>query len=263
MQLPVFIPAVTGLLLSLLVNYLSDVLPSTRKLSAPVCLQCGQAFSPADYLLLRSCRQCGQRRSIRTWLAMIVVTGASFYVWHTTPAGFDYALAMVVIAYFALIAVVDIEHRLILHPTSIFGALLGLGIGWLHHGLSATLIGGLAGFLIMLSIYYLGVWFARYRARRMEQAGQEADDEEALGFGDVNLAGVLGLLSGWRHIGIILLQGILLAGIFGIFMVMFMLAAQKYKENALMVFMPYGPFLILSAFLTIFVPNWIHVIVPK
>lgn len=263
MYLFIFIPTAAGLFLSVLVNYLSDVLPVTRKFSASVCLHCGHTFSPVDYLLLRSCRQCGQRRSLRNWLTLIVVTSASFYIWNTTPVRVDYAVSMSVIAYFALIAVIDIEHRLILHPTSIFGALLGLGVGWLKHGPYATLLGGLIGFLIMLSIYYLGVWFARYRARRMEQAGQEADDEEALGFGDVNLAGVLGLLTGWRHIGIVLLQGILLAGIFGIFMVLFMLIARKYKENALMVFMPYGPFLILSAFLTIFVPNWISIIARK
>ena len=194
---------------------------------------------------------------------MILVTGASVYIWAKAPVKFDYALYVIVLAYFALITVIDVEHRLILHPTSIFGAFLGLGIGWLKHGFYSTLIGGIAGFLIMLSIYYLGVLFARYRARRMQQAGQETDDEEALGFGDVNLAGVLGLLIGWSRIWVVLLQGIVFAGIFGVFMVFFMLIARKYKENALMVFIPYGPFLILSAFLMIFVPSWISVIVPK
>jgi leader peptidase (prepilin peptidase)/N-methyltransferase len=186
----------------------------------------------------------------------------SIYVWQRTGT-FDYALYMIVLAYFALIVDVDVEHRLILHPTSIFGAVLGFGIGWLKHGLIPTLIGGAGGFLIMLAVYSLGVVFARYRARRMEQAGQAADDEEALGFGDVNLAGVLGLLIGWPRIWVSLLQGILLAGVFVILMLAFMLIARKYKENAFMLFIPYGPFLVLSALLTMFVPNWIYYIVPK
>jgi leader peptidase (prepilin peptidase)/N-methyltransferase len=203
--------------------------------------------------------QCGHRRSIRNWLTLLVLVAASVYIWITKPAPADYALGMVVATYFALIAVIDIEHRLILHPTSIFGAVLGLLVGWRANHIIPTLLGGLIGFLLMLAIYYLGVWFAKYRARRMEQAGQAADDEEALGFGDVNLAGVLGLMVGWLNIGTVLLQGILLAGIFSVFMVLFMFIARKYKENALMIFIPYGPFLIASAFLNIFVPNWIPV----
>src|SRR5688572_30980241 len=41
---------------------------------------------------------------------------------------------------------------------------------------------------------------ARYRARRMQAAGQADDEEEALGGGDVYLAGVLGLMLGWPFI---------------------------------------------------------------
>jgi leader peptidase (prepilin peptidase)/N-methyltransferase len=191
---------------------------------------------------------------------MIVVTGVSVYLWARTPVRFDYALSMIVVAYFALIVVVDAEHHLILHPTSIFGALLGFGIGWLKHGLKSTLLGGLGGFLIILAVYYLGVLVTRYRARRMEQNGLQPDDEVAFGFGDVNLAGVLGLLIGWPRIWVSLLQGIFFAGVYVVFMVVFMVVAGKYKENALMLFIPYGPFLVLSAFLTMFVPSWIRAV---
>jgi leader peptidase (prepilin peptidase)/N-methyltransferase len=259
----ILIPLITGFFLSVLVNYLSDVLPVTRRFSSPACFKCGQVHDLTDYLLFRSCRQCGQRRSIRTWLSIAVLIGLSLYIWRTTPAGIGYPLSIFVIAYLALVFVIDMEHRLILHPTSIFGAFLGFGAGWLSHGPIRTLIGGVAGFLMMLSLYYLGVLFARYRARRMEQAGQQPDDEEALGFGDVTLAGVLGLLLGWPFIWFGLLQGILIAGIFGALMVAVMLIVRKYKENVLMVFIPYGPFLILSAFFILFIPNWIATIVPK
>jgi hypothetical protein len=42
-----------------------------------------------------------------------------------------------------------------------------------------------------------------------------------------------------------------------------MLAFRRYRANAFMVFMPYGPFLILSASLIIFFPHWLATIVPK
>ncbi len=259
----IFTPLLAGLALALLVNYLADTLPYTRRLSAPVCSQCNAPFSPADYLQMRRCRSCGKPRSARSWLTFALVVAIGIYVWRLTPRPFDYALYMIVLAYFALVVVIDIEHRLILHVTSLFGAALGLGIGWLKHGLPVTLIGGLAGFLIMFALYYLGVLFARYRARKMQAAGMEADDEEALGFGDVMLASALGLLIGWSRIWIVLLQGILFAGVFGVFLMLFLLISRKYKENALMVFIPYGPFLILSAFLTIYVPNWMRWIAQK
>lgn len=264
MTLSIFIPLAAGLLLGLLVNYLADVLPHTRRLSAPVCLHCGGPFRLSDYLLLRRCRECGKRRSARNGLVLLAVVAVAIYVQQRfAPTPLDYTLYLLVLGYFALVTVTDIEHRLILHSTSVFGALLGLGIGWLKRGIVPTLIGGLAGFLFMFALYYLGVLFARYRARKMQAAGQEADDEEALGFGDVTLSTALGLLIGWNRIWIVLLQGILFAGIFGVFLILALMVVRRYKENALMVFMPYGPFLILSAFLTIYVPDWMRLIVQK
>ena len=59
------------------------------------------------------------------------------------------------------------------------------------------------------------------------------------------------------------LLGILLAGAFGILLVLRMVVARRYQQEALMVFMPYGPFLILSAFFIVFLPNWLVVVVPK
>lgn len=260
----IIIPFLTGLALSLLINYLADVLPLTRRFSKPACLSCGQTYPLADYILFKACRGCNHRRSIRSWLTFIVITMISLYLWTDPPARIDgYWVSMLVVAYFGLIFVIDVEHRLILHPTSIFGAILGLGVGWLNHGLYRTLLGGFIGFLFMFTLYYLGVLFSRWRARRMAQAGLQADDEEALGFGDVALAGVLGLMMSSRFIWFGLLFGILFAGIFAVFMVVFMLVVRRYKENVLMIFMPYGPFLILSAFSLMFLPNLIAVIVPK
>lgn len=261
MNISIVIPVLVGLASGMLVNYLSDVLPLTRKFSPPACLQCGGIFRATDYLSLRPCPQCGQRRSRRNWLTLLILVGANLYAWFFPPERLEYAFSALTLAYFALIAVIDIEHRLILRPTSAFGAVLGFSLGWRQHGLIQALLGGLIGYTIMYAIYYAGTLFARYRARRMAAAGQAADDEEALGFGDVNLAGVLGLLTGWGNIVVVLLQGILFAGIFGVLMVAFMLFARKYKENALMVFMPYGPFLILSAFLNVFIPDWLGYII--
>jgi hypothetical protein len=74
---------------------------------------------------------------------------------------------------------------------------------------------------------------------------------------------VLGLILGWPLIWFGLLLGILLAGGFGILLILAMLLTRRYRNQALMIFMPYGPFLILSAFIIVFFPRWLALVVPK
>ena len=247
----------------LVANYLADVLPHTRRFSQPVCPHCEASFTWPDYLLFRSCRACGRKRSVRIWLVQIFVTVVSLYIWTSPPAHLGYVLGMIVLLYFTMDFIIDAEHRLILHPTSIFGAALGLLAGWLRQGLVPTLIGGLVGFLVMFFFYLLGVGFAKFRARKMRAQGIEADDEEALGAGDVILSTILGLFLGWPLIWFGLVLGILLGGAISILLVLGLLATRQYKEKAWMVFIPYGPYFLLSAFLLIYLPTWIKAVVPK
>lgn len=263
MSASIIIPLVIGGLLGLLANYLADVLPDARRFSRPVCRQCGQEFRTADYLAFRACRQCGKSRGLRAWIFILILIGMSAYEWIYPPVKLGYAAAMLLMTYFAVVFIIDMEHRLILHPTSIAGSVLGLGVGWLSHGLLSTLLGGLAGFLIMLALYYLGVLFTRFRARRLQAAGQQADDEEALGAGDVILAGILGLTLGWPLIWFGLLIGVLLGGAVSILLVVWLVVSRRYGSNALMLFIPYGPYLITSAFFIIYFPKLIAALLPN
>lgn len=163
--------------------------------------------------------------------------------------------------YFGLITVIDLEHRLILHPTSIAGAILGLGIGTyiqnqIHKnllvGLGYSVLGGIAGFCILFILYQFGALVARIRARRMQAAGQATDDEEALGGGDVYLAGVLGLLLGWPFIWDGIVLAVLLGGVVSILFLAALVLARRYSSTALMTFIPYGPYFIISAFILLF-----------
>jgi len=271
MNLLIIIPVLVGWISGCLVNYLADVLPITRRLSYPACPHCGKNFAILPYLIFLPCSKCHQRRSRRVWFVQVIILIANIYIWFESPFSLyhfhplyriDYMLGAILLIYFAMDIVIDVEHRLILHPTSIFGALFGLGLGIWINGIVPTLIGGAMGLVIMLVFYYLGVLFSRLRARRMQAAGQEADNEEALGFGDVILAGVLGLILGplvWFG----LLLGILLGGLVGAIVMLFLMVSKKYETEALMVFMPYGPFFITSAFLLLFIPALIAPIVPK
>lgn len=256
MDFTLFVPLLLGWLAGMLVNYLADVLPLTRRLSRPACIHCQTPFAWTDYLTLRACRTCGRRRSPRTWITPIIAAASFLYFWLHPPLGLGLPLSLILLTYFGVIIVIDIEHLLILFPTVIAGAILGLITGaYLYSkqdgilaGLWTSLLGGAAGFAIMFLFYKLGELVARYRARRMRVAGQAEDNEEALGGGDVYLSGVLGLMLGWPNIILGITAGALVGGVVGLLAVIAYLIQRRYAENSLMTFIPYGPSLVLGAF---------------
>ena len=166
--------------------------------------------------------------------------------------------------FFAIITVIDLEHRLILHPTSLFGAILGFIVGTSIHsrindnglliGMGLSLLGGLFGFGVMFLLYQLGALVARFRARRLVAAGQDDDEEEALGGGDVYLLGVLGLMLGWDFIVSALAWGIIFGGLVSFVFLFILIIRRRYSSEALMTFIPYGPFFIIAASLFLFHP---------
>lgn len=260
MDATLLIPILLGWVAGLFINYVSDVLPRTRRFTQPACPQCGTHFTSADYLTLRACGNCGKRRSLRTWLVQILTVAAFLYFWLAPSKALGFPLGAIVLIYFGIITVIDLEHRLILHPTSLAGAALGLIVGTLLHsradgllvGLGKSLLGGLFGFGMMFLFYQFGALMARFRARRMQAAGQAPDEEEALGGGDVYLAGVLGLMLGWPFIWSALLLGVLLGGVISLLFILALLLRRRYSSEALMTFIPYGPYFILGAFYMLF-----------
>jgi len=260
MDTNLFIPAVLGWVAGLFINYTADILPLTRRFSQPVCLNCQTAFSWREYLSLRACRNCGTRRSTRIWIVQTVAVASFLYFWLFPPIGLGLLLSMIVLTYFGVIIVIDIEHRLILHPTSIAGAVLGLTVGTfiysktngLTSALLISILGGVAGFGIMFILYQFGAFVARIRARRMQVAGQATDDEEALGGGDVFLAGILGLMLGWPNIILGLTYGVLIGGFISVLAIIQLFIKRRYTENSMMTFIPYGPSLIMGVFYVLF-----------
>jgi len=243
-DLPV-IQIVPGLLLGWLcgglVNYLSDVLPQRRRPVAPFCLGCQAPLPWWHYLLPRPCPGCTTPPRRRAWLVLVVFALAGAWMLAAPPQRLGPWLGLVWLVYFGVIIVIDVEHHLILHPVSWAGAGLGLLTGWWLHGWLDTLLGGLGGFGIMLAFYWLGMVFARWLKRRR---GEEIDEDEALGFGDVNLSGVIGLLLGWPGVVAGLILAVLLGGLISLVYLVFMAVRHRYR---LAMAVPYGPFLALAA----------------
>jgi len=97
----------------------------------------------------------------------------------------------------------------------------------------------------MLVFYLLGNLFIKFLSRRR---GIEID-EVALGFGDVNLAGVIGLLLGWPGVVAGIFVAIILGGIVSGFFLIVQILRKKYQANQAL---PYGPFLVSSVILLLY-----------
>lgn len=223
------------------VNYLSDVLPENRKLIRPRCTHCHNPVSwPRYFSPVWRCPHCERGRGWRYWVVQMTFIGAAIWAWYFPYTAIEFHLGFPLLIYFGVIVVIDMEHRLIMHPVSILGGVLGLLLGTYLHGFWITLIGGLAGFGIMFLLYAFGILFSRIMAR-----SRGADiDEEALGFGDVNLGGVLGLILGWPGILPGLIISIIIGGLASFLFLIGMLIFRRYRS---FVAIPYGPFLIAGA----------------
>jgi leader peptidase (prepilin peptidase) / N-methyltransferase len=228
------------------VSYISDVLPLRRRIVAPFCKFCESRIPLFNYFLWpRRCVSCGKYRAWRVWVVEIVYILLSLWIWRSPPDILGFWLGLLVMVYFGIVVIIDLEYRLIMHPVSLAGVVLGFYVGVVRNGMLETLLGGLIGFGIMWLLYMLGAVILGWISRRR---GQETD-EVALGFGDVNLSGVLGLMLGWPGIFVGLLVAILLGGIISFIYMIVMVILRRYH---LFTALPYGPFLIAGAILIIF-----------
>ena len=185
---------------------------------------------------------------------------SAVYLWFAHPAKLGFGLSLLILTYFYIVAVIDLEHHDILRSLSLLGLVLTSLSGFLMHGWLSTLLGGLAGFGIMYLFYLFGKLFTRVRTRKL---GKTPDDtEEALGSGDVTLATILGLFLGWPLTWFGLLLGTLLAGFTGLVVVLVLVFIRQYRKQAFMVFIPFGPAFILSTVLLTYLPNWISKVLP-
>jgi leader peptidase (prepilin peptidase)/N-methyltransferase len=222
----------------------------TRRLSRPRCTYCGRERSAAAwsgvvaYLTGRHrCPSCAAPLSVRHVLVELATVLLYVLVWLRHGATIPAALLGAYGSIFILIAVTDIEHRLIQHVVMLPALLLALLGAFLNPAFDSpkrALLGGAIGLAITLALYVGGVLFVWLLGRLRGQPVGEA----AFGFGDVTLTTFIGLTVGAPEVLLALVIGILSAGLFSLgYLAVRGLVQKRYTW---LTAIPYGPFLILG-----------------
>ncbi len=229
--------ALLGWLVGVIVNVLADDLPERRRPGLPRCPQCGQAHRVMHYsavarmLFSRGrCPACGapeRRRPLAVEVGMVFLFG---FLWgrynHLTA---ELVAMSLYLSTFVVILVTDIEHRLILHIVTFPAILLALLASVFTITPVCSLIGAATGFGIFYAIYLLGAL---------------TFGPGAMGFGDVTLSTFIGAAVGFPMVLVALLIGILAGGLVSLGM---LLTRQRRLKSHL----PYGPFLLIGATITL------------
>lgn len=244
-----FVLILAGYLSGVVVNFIVEWFYIRRKFYTDDCEAEIRDLGWGRFLLWPfSSSSCPTAHKIRVILVEIIFIFLTVWLWNSPPERVEFWWGFPVLIYFAIVIVMDVEYRVVLHPVSLAGVVLGSIVGVYQRGLLLTVLGGIIGFAIMYALYKFGEIFMRLVNRRR---GDQID-EVALGFGDVNMAGVVGLFLGWPPIILGLLFAIFSGGGFSILFVIISLFLRKFRAFAAL---PYAPFLALAALVMLFFPN--------
>jgi leader peptidase (prepilin peptidase)/N-methyltransferase len=238
-----FLVFLFGISFGSFINVLVYRLPLGESLIKPPskCPHCGTAIKFYDniplisYAVLRGrCRSCEARISLRYPLVEILaglsVTFA-IYSFGFTFRGVEAAvLSLALLAIFFIDLDCTIIPNAITYPGIVLGLLLslvpGTMIGW-----KQSLIGMAVGGAAFLLVGFLGEIIFK---------------KEALGFGDVKYAAMVGAFLGWKNLLLMLVIASFLGSVVGIALI---LAGGKKKKST---YIPFGPFLTVGAWISIY-----------
>jgi leader peptidase (prepilin peptidase)/N-methyltransferase len=214
--------------------------PSTLTLARPAsrCPHCGHGIRwyenipVVSYLGLRGkCSACGSAISPRYPLVELLTGVLSAVVaWHF---GFGWQTGAALLLTWALIALslIDVDHQLL--PDSITLPFLWLGLLLslfpVFADLRASLIGAIAGYLSLWSVYQL------FRL---------ATGKEGMGFGDFKLLALLGAWLGWQSLPMIVLLSSAVGAVLGGAM---MIIQRRGRHQPI----PFGPYLAIAGWVAL------------
>jgi leader peptidase (prepilin peptidase) / N-methyltransferase len=241
---------IMGAAIGSFLNVCVDRLPAGQSLAAPPshCDACQRRLNFLDlfpifsYILLRGrCRYCGAKIPLRVlWVELGCGLFTAFLFWNRGLT-LEFAVIALYSYIYIAIALIDLKHQLILNkivypsliaaliisPFFIRGGNLWGGhfyFGDIDIGILNALIGAAVGFVFMLI------------PALVSRGG--------MGFGDVKMAALIGLTTGFPNVLVAVLGGVILGGLVAVLLLLFRI--KKRKEA-----IPFGPFLSLATIVTL------------
>ncbi len=230
-----------GLLVGGLVNQLGSDLPARRSLTHPHCPYCGRVRPwwqwlslPARLIGRAGCPYCGAPIGLRHPLVEIGLAVVYGHLWTMHGPSVKLILYLLYSTIFTLILITDVERRLILNVVMYPSILLAIVVSFLPPEMTGmrweyALVGGATGFVFFLVAALVGnVLFG----------------SGALGGGDVKLAAFVGLITGFPLVIEALVLTILIGG--AVSLILLVTRVRSLRDP-----IPYGPFLIAGAIVTL------------
>jgi len=203
------------------------------------CPHCGHQITLLEniplvsYLVLRGrCGHCGAGISKRYPIVEAVSALLSAYAaWHF---GFGAAALGALLFVWAMVALTFIDLDTQLLPDDITLPLLWLGLafnlGDTYTNLPAAVIGAMAGYLALWSVFWLF---------------KLATGKEGMGYGDFKLLAAIGAWLGWQMLPLTILLSSLVGAVVGIVLI----AVARHGRN---VPIPFGPYLAAAGLIALF-----------
>ncbi len=203
------------------------------------CPHCGHLITALEnipvvsYLLLRGrCRHCDAPISRRYPVVELLSAALSGYAaWHF---GFGLAALGAILFLWAMIALAFIDLDTQLLPDDLTLPLLWLGLafnlGRTFTDLPSAVIGAMAGYLSLWSVYWLF---------------KLATGKEGMGFGDFKLLAAIGAWLGWQLLPLTILFSSLVGAVVGIALIVL-------ARHGRSVPIPFGPYLAAAGVLALF-----------
>jgi len=235
-MIPLF--ALLGVVVGALINQLASDLPARRELTNPHCPYCGRdrpwwQWLALPVMLVRQdrCPHCDAPIGLRHALTELGLATLYVYLWLEIGPSINLPIYLVYSAIFALVVITDVERRLILNVVTYPAIVFGVIAAYVRPNMTlwSALLGGLIGFFA----FYL-----------MALVGHVLFGSGALGGGDVKLAAFVGLVVGFPLVIEALVLTILIGAGFSV--ILLILRLRSLDD-----YVPYGPFIVAGAMVTL------------
>ncbi|MBI4322144.1 MAG: prepilin peptidase [Chloroflexi bacterium] len=216
-------------------NVCADRIPSGRSVVRPgsYCESCATPLGFVDLIPVLSllwlrgrCRHCRAPIPGRLLIVETITAVVFGLVWYYSPTTLEATVYAMHASLLILVAIIDLQHQLILNKITYPWAVAALAlsaflpeVGLWRAGVGAAIALGLFGAIFALA-------------------------PQGMGFGDVKLAGVIGLVVGFPAVLVALVLGAVSGGIVGAAL---LLAGRKGRKDAL----PFGVFLSIGGIVSL------------